>query len=121
MTCLAGLQTSSSSWLKLFFLGIMSMLIVGCKPATRSFDNDLCYVIWDGKTFVQGKTSGDDFVRYGIERYGIKVLVVSIPKQMASYFGASNPKIGDKAPQELQNFMVRDNIDRISSMCGFQK
>ena len=100
----------------------IAVFIASCKPTIQNFENDLCYVIWDGKTFVKGETSGDDFVRYGIERYGVKVLVVSIPKEMAAYFGEKkNPKIGEVGPPDLQKFIIEDNIDRISSMCGFQK
>lgn len=100
---------------------LITTLVASCKPTTRSFDNDLCYVIWDGKTFVEGKTIGNDFDRFSVERYGIRVLEVSIPKKMSAYFGGKNLKKGDKAPPDLERFIVVENIDRISKMCGFQK
>ena len=119
---LEDVQGRRTAWIKLLSITIIAVFIASCKPKTQNFENDLCYVIWDGKTFVKGETSGDDFVRYGIERYGVKVLVVSIPKEMAAYFGEKkNPKVGDKSPPDLQKFIIKDNIDRISSMCGFQK
>jgi hypothetical protein len=120
-SALEDVQGRRAAWIKVLAVAIITGLIISCKPTTRSFENDICYVIWDGKTFVKGKTSGDDFVRHSIARYGLKVLVVSIPKEMNAYFGAKDPKVGDKSPPDLQKFIIEDNLDRISLMCGFQR
>jgi hypothetical protein len=48
-----------------------------------------CYVFWDGRHWQNGKTEGDNFLRFKIGKYGVEVMVIALPVEMATEFGIS--------------------------------
>ncbi len=61
------------------------------KKIVKSIDgvSSKCYVFWDGRHWQNGKTEGDKFLRFKIGRYGVEVMEIALPVEMANEFGIS--------------------------------
>jgi len=79
---------------------------------------NLCYVYWDGIRWQLGKTEGDNFARYSRDRYGVVLVELAIPKQMANEFNVSN-KVGEKINNRRFDEFINTYWYQVEALCKF--
>lgn len=79
---------------------------------------NLCYVYWDGIRWQLGKTEGDSFARYSRDRYGVVLVELAIPKQMANEFNVSN-KVGEKIKNRRFDEFINTYWYQVETLCKF--
>lgn len=79
---------------------------------------NLCYVYWDGVRWNLGKTEGENFARFSRDRYGVVLVEVAIPRQMANEFNVSN-KVGQKIENRRFEEFINTYWYQVESLCKF--
>jgi hypothetical protein len=79
---------------------------------------NLCYVYWDGIRWQLGKTEGDNFARYSRDRYGVVLVELAIPKQMANEFNVSN-KVDEKIKNRRFDEFLNTYWHQVETLCKF--
>lgn len=92
------------------------------KTSLENVNDGICYVYWDGWKFIKGKLKDDGFITLGVERYGIEVLRLSLPKKMAQDGFGINEQNASKVSVQDGDFAIffKNNIAEISRLCSFK-
>ena len=100
----------------------VSKPIISDKPV-KSIDevNTVCYVYWDGRRWQSGRTEGDNFLRLKMGRYGVHVMTLALPIQMAKEFGLSKDSSADVDvfKGEIGSFM-KEHWYQLEALCNFR-
>lgn len=81
----------------------------------------ICYVYWDGRRWQSGKTEGDGFYRFKMARYGVHVMTLSLPIQMADNFNLRKDSAADVDiyKGEIGDFMKK-HWYQLEELCNFR-
>ena len=80
-----------------------------------------CFLVYDGRTFVKGVASGNEFKRISIERYGIKAIEWAIPNKMYDYLSGNgkSKSIDLFYGDDKLSIFFRENFEYSKRLCGF--
>lgn len=79
----------------------------------------LCYVYWDGVRWRLGKTEGDKFIRFSREFYGVEMVHLSVPVQVAKELNAIAKPGESVSDFKFKNFMDT-NWYQVETLCKFK-
>lgn len=79
----------------------------------------LCYVYWDGVRWKLGKTEGDKFIRFSREFYGVEMVHLSVPVQVAKELNAIAKPGESVSDFKFKNFMDT-NWYQVEALCKFK-